>query len=279
MVEYRTKGLGINKLGAISKDKKMRHWAVYILGLLLAITSCEQVGNKTQTMPQTDTVTVEASFEPANSNFVFAIPQYEKYFGTYITNGKRRGGFITISTLYSKETSYFYCYITARITNDSTIPLHVKIAFSKEFYHPTPHDGQRFRVFLLPETIISAGQLSKGSTHIAIDPDYAKNIIVDDYQELRNCLDTPLTLNKTINPKEKCFVNIGFLIENKFDSFNPIPFELFAKGDKHYFASISDSTINQVISTKNQLPLLLGLGNWHKKDYCIIPCGQISFSN
>ncbi|MCW3072844.1 MAG: hypothetical protein JWO44_2734 [Bacteroidetes bacterium] len=257
----------------------MRHWTVYVWGLLLATTSCEQVGNKTQTTPQTDTVTVQTSSATAEINFAYVIPQSEKYLGTYITNGKRRGGFITGSALYSKETSYFYCYITARITNDSTIPMHIEIAFSKEFYHPTPPNGQRFRVFLLPETIIGVGQLSKGSPHIAIDPAFAKNIIVDDNQELRNCLDTPLTLNKTINPKEECIVNIGFLIEDKFDSFNPIPFALFAKDDRHYFASIPDSAINQVISVKNQLPLLLGLGNWHKKDYCIIPCGQISFSN
>jgi hypothetical protein len=255
----------------------MRHWTVYIGGLLLATTSCEQVNDKTQTTAQADTVTVQTSSETTESNFASVIPQSEKYFGTYITNDKRRGGFIAGSTLHSKETSYFYCYITARIANDSTIPIHIKIAFSKEFYHPTPPDGQRFRVFLLPETIIDVGQLSKGSTHITIDPAFAKNIIVDDNQELRNCLDTPLTLNKTINPKEECIVNIGFLVENKLDFFNPIPFELFAKGDKYHFSSIPDSAINQAISVKNKLPLLLGLGNW--QEYCIIPCGQISFSN
>lgn len=233
----------------------MRYWTVYIWGLLLATTSCEQVGNKMTNTPENDTAIVQTIPYTIVGNSEI-VSQSEKHFGTYITHGKRRGGLYTDST----GINYFSCHVTARIINDSTIPMQVKIAFLKEYYQPTPYNGQRFRVFLLSQTMVDQGF---------------------DNKEIKNCLDNRLTINETIDPQKGCILNIGFLIETKFGEnfFNPIPFELFMKGDRQHFSSIPDSVINNVVSVKNQSPLLLGLVNWHKKDYCVIPCGQISFSN
>ena len=233
----------------------MRHCIIPFFGLLLSAASCEQVGNKTTNKSQADAGTVR-TIPATNDNNGVVISQSEKYFGTYIIHGRRRGGIYTDST----GTNYFNCYVTSRIVNDSTIPMHLKIAFSKEYYQSTPFNEQRFRVFLLPETMVEQGIYDK---------------------EVKKYLDLPLSLTKTIPPKEECILNIGFHCSTKSDTnfFNPIPFSLFVKGDIYQFSSIPDSAINQVKSVKNQLPLLLGLGNWRKKCYCVIRCGQISFSN
>lgn len=137
--------------------------------------------------------------------------------------------------------------------------MHLTIGFSNNYYQPTPPNGQYFKVFLQPK------------------------ILTD--EELKKCLDEnapPLYLNKIINPKEKCVLNIGFVNEFKAP-LNPSPFVLFSQGHRQYFESISDSIINQVSTDKSRLTLLLGLnfyslGSDSVKRYSVIPCGQISFS-
>ncbi|MGZ4034748.1 MAG: hypothetical protein ACXVPU_10070 [Bacteroidia bacterium] len=182
--------------------------------------------------------------------------QSKKYFGTYITNSGRRGRIFKDST----GISYFYCYITTAITNDSLIPMNVKIALSKEYYQPTPINGQRFKVFLQDSSALCNNDIKR----ILNEP--------------------PATLNKVINPKEKCYLHIGFLADS-MSELNPIPFALFSKGHKLDFGSIPDHAVNQAITTKNQLTLLLGLGFSYTgpdspySSYSLIPCGQISFSN
>lgn len=188
----------------------------------------------------------------------------EKYFGAYITNSPRRGHTYTDST----GTEYFYCYINSSITNDSLIPMHVKIAFSNEYHQPTPSNGQKFKVFLLPEFMTT-----EKKTDINV-----LNKFLDEG------LESSITIDKVINPNEEYSLNIGFLTEFKSALLNASPFVLFSKGHKQYFESISDSAINQVVSAKTQLTLLLGLdffplGQDSIKRYSIIPCGQISYSN
>ena len=155
-------------------------------------------------------------------------------FGTSITNGTRRGRVIKDST----GTSYFYCYITTTITNDSLIPMNLKIALSKEYYQPTPVNGQKFKVFLQDSSILSDSDIKR----VLIEPS--------------------TTLNKVINPKEKCYLHIGFLAESASE-LNPMPFALFTKGHKPWLGSIPDDTVNQVATIPNQLTLLLGLGLSH----------------
>jgi hypothetical protein len=182
--------------------------------------------------------------------------QSEKYFGTYITNSTRRGRIFKDST----GTSYFYCYITTTITNDSLIPMNVNVALSKEYYQPTPINGKRFKVFLQDSSVLCNSDIKR---------------VLDE---------PPTTFNKVINPKEKCDLYIGFLADS-ISQQSPLPFVLLSKGHKPDFGSIPDYAINQVITQKNQLTLLLGLGFSYAgpdsphSSYSLIPCGQISFSN
>ena len=179
--------------------------------------------------------------------------QSEKYFGTYITNSMRRGRVFKDST----GTSYFYCYITSTITNDSLIPMNLKIALSKEYYQPPPINGKRFKVFLQDSSVLCN-------------------------RDIKRILNEPtVTFNKVINPKEECELYIGFLADS-ISELNPIPLVLFSKGHTPWLGSMPNYDVNQVVTTKNQLPLLLGLSfsqTGTDSCYSIIPCGQISFSN
>lgn len=223
-------------------------WLAYLFTLF---TSCNgQVNTNTQT-----TAVAASESKPTHLS--------DKYYGTYISNSARRGHIYTDST----GTEYFYSYINVRIANDSLIPMNIKIAFSKDYYQPTPTNGQKFKVFLLPEFMTPEKQ-----TDFKV-----LNKFLDDG------LESSITIDRVVKPKETCSLNIGFLTELK-STLNPSPFVLFTKGHKQHFESISDSVINQVSSAKNQLTLMLGLdffplGQDLIKHYAIIPCGQISYLN
>lgn len=157
----------------------------------------------------------------------------------------------------SAGTRYFYCYVTATIINDSALPMNLQIAFSKEYYQPTPINGQKFKVFLQDSLSLSNTDIKKALSA------------------------PPAKFSKVIHPEEECDLYIGFLAEYS-PEMNPIPFALFSKGHKLHFRSIPDNTVNEVPATKDQLTLLLGLGFSHTgpdRSYSIIPCGQISFSD
>jgi len=177
----------------------------------------------------------------------------EKYFGAYIENGPRMGRIFRDSA----GIRYFYCYTAATITNDSVLPMNLQIAFSKEYYQPTPINGQKFKVFLQ-----DTPTLSNTDIKATLNAPYA-------------------AFSKVIDPKGKCELHIGFLAEYS-DEMNPIPFALFSKGHKLHYRSIPDDAVSEVPVTKDQLTLLLGLGFSHTgsdRSYSIIPCGKICFSD
>ncbi len=182
--------------------------------------------------------------------------QSPEHYGTSITNSARRGRMFKDST----GTNYFYCYITTTITNDSLIPMNLKIALSKDYYQPTPTNGERFKVFLQDSSVLCNRDITK----ILSEPNF--------------------TFNKVINPQEECPIYIGFLADS-VSELSPIPFALFSKGHKPWLGSIPDSAVNQAPTKKNQLDLLLALGfSYSGPDslysrYSLIRCGEISFSN
>lgn len=188
-------------------------------------------------------------------------PKIERFFGANISNSIRKGHSYTDKA----GAEYFYAYIRVTITNDSLIPMKLKIAFKNEYYQPTPTNGQKFKVFLIPENRTNEKQT---------DFDFLNKF-------LDQGLENPISLNKVLFPKEECVLNIGFLT-GIGSTLNPSPFVLFSKGHKQNFQSISDSLINNTASDNNQLTLLLGLDFYSLgldsiKRYSIIPCGQISY--
>ena len=67
--------------------------------------------------------------------------------GLLIHNGQYRG------TVYidSLNNNYNIKYIPITITNDSTISIHLQIAFSKEYDYPIADAGESFKVFPMPK--------------------------------------------------------------------------------------------------------------------------------
>jgi hypothetical protein len=183
----------------------------------------------------------------------------EQYFGTQITNGARRGRIIrdTIAR------QYFYCYITSTITNDSLIPMHIKIGLPKNEWKAMPVNGQTFRIFLQSK-ILSNDEIKKCLTNV-----YPR-----------------VVCDTIINPGENIEINVGFLTQysRPFD-LNPIPFVLFSKGHKNGLTPVLANNLSAFLPEEHKLNLLLGLdflNQWGSdtiKRYSIIPCGQISFQN
>jgi hypothetical protein len=162
-----------------------------------------------------------------------------------------------------------YIFITATITNDSTIPIHLHVAISEEFNFPDSCSDNRYKVFLLP----------KGLT-----PDTAilYNHITDGVSNfLDRCLDNPYVLDKTLEPGEYSVITIGTLLARPVKcSVVALPRAVFAQSDGHSFQAC-DSRMNQDRSTNPHLALGIKFVFYRGKsqpETCILhPCGQISY--
>jgi hypothetical protein len=194
--------------------------------------------------------------------------QSEKYKGVYMDNSPRYGRFYKDP----EGVMHSYRYMKATITNDSTIPLHVTIAFFEEAYEPIPANGKTFQVFFLADTMTPENQANDDFYRTEVMP------------FLDAGLGVPVMLHKVIAPKEACSINIGFLSEigSKLD---PLPITLFLKGHKHHFNSIPDSAVARALRANDPYDgLVLGLDFFalsgdSTKRYALIPCGSLSYSN
>lgn len=190
-----------------------------------------------------------------------------KYFGSYITNGTRRG------RQYEdpKGNEYAFRYFQATITNDSLIPMHLDFTLEEKDYQLDTAKEEQFRVFVLPETMPPEKQFSAAFYDEAIKPFL-------DREPKR-----PVVLNKTLGPKEKYVITIGYLADTTLH-LEPLRMVVFSKGHPHNTSAIPGSVVQQYRPVKNKLPLLLGLdfslgGGIHSKGYAVIPCGQISYTD
>lgn len=161
-----------------------------------------------------------------------------------------------------------YIHITATITNDSTIPIHLQLAISNEYNYPDSCGDSKYKIFLLPEELT---------------PDTATlyGIIADGLADfLDRCLENPFTLNKTLEPGEYTVITIGTLLPNS-SKCAALPRAVFAQNDEHNFQRC-DSRINQDKSTNPQFALGVKLdfysGKGSTPETCLLhPCGQISY--
>lgn len=189
----------------------------------------------------------------------------EKYGGVYIDNSQRYGRFYK----NPEGAKYSYRHIKATITNDSTIPLYLSFAFSKEGYEPTPANGRTFQVFFLPDHMTPENQANDDFYRTEVMP------------FLDAGFDASGILQKVIAPKESDIINIGFLAESGA-RLEPFPITLFSKGHRHHFNSIPDSALARIPQASKGLDLLLALDFFIAGDsikrYAIIPCGNLSFS-
>ena len=164
----------------------------------------------------------------------------------------------------------FYVHSTAIITNDSTIPIHLQLALSKEYEFPAFCNDKKYKVFLLPEELT---------------PDTAtiyNGIVNGQHDFLNTPLANPVPLNKTLKPNEYCVITIGVLIVKPANC-AAVPRAIFSHDNKGLY-SACDSQENQATSADLQLEIGVKLEYYNQRkfippgDGCtVIPFGQISY--
>lgn len=166
------------------------------------------------------------------------LQKWKNHFGLYIENGPRQG----FQYFDASKTEYNYRYYTITITNDSIIPVHLEIYFPETA--EILKDSGKSKVFLLPR-------------HLTPEEQHFDHSISKELKSfLDEEIDTPVRLNKTLKPTEKCVLTFGVLTDTKY----PDPTTPF---DTRLLTSNENSS---VISIKLQI-----------NDTLIIPCGQFSY--
>lgn len=152
---------------------------------------------------------------------------------------------------------YSLRYIPVTITNDSTLAIHLTIAFSNDYNYPHTYSEEKFRLVPLPMEWALDGV---GITESLIN-------------ELPSYMDNPV-MNKTIEPGEKIVFGIGSIYPRPANTTGVLPRILFTQNDTIAFPECNwlmerDQASNQQIS--------LGLKIIFGEKCVIIPSGKISF--
>lgn len=169
------------------------------------------------------------------------------------------GGYRGTEYRDSQGTNYNLRYNPILVTNDSTIPIHVQIAFAKEYDYPTGYDNKQFKVFPLPKE-----WAQDGTTDGMFD---------QMWQEFEYYLEKPF-LNATLEPSENLVFAIGTLYPQPPEVWWVVPNELFATSNDEMFPTCDWYLYEDPISNSE---IALGL-KLHLDQRCIIiPCGQISY--
>ena len=171
-----------------------------------------------------------------------------------IENGPNQG----LSHTDTLGIKYNYRYLTSTITNDSTVPIHLRIALSSEYAYPAAHGDRKYKVFLLPRELTPDA------------PSLVNNMTDGLGSFLDRCLENPYILDRILEPREQCVVTIGTLYSQPANC-GVVPSALFAQSDSDSLEAC-DSPVGQDGSTAR---VTLGV----KLDLCdgciLIPCGQI----
>lgn len=173
--------------------------------------------------------------------------------GLLIENSVNRGTNYTDPE--GKEYSLRYIPIT--ITNDSTISLHVQLAFSKQYHYPPPDSDQVFKLIPLPEEWALEGV------------DISESMI----DQLPGYIENP-SLSKTITPGEKLVLAIGTLYPRPAQTTGVLPRTLFAHSDPEIFPDCD--WLMEKNRSSNQ-PIPMGLKIIFGEKCTIIPCGKVSY--
>jgi hypothetical protein len=165
----------------------------------------------------------------------------EKKYGLYIANGQRQG----MQYFDSTKTEYNYRYYTMMITNDSIIPIHLNINISEAVINL--RNTIKSKIFLLPRHLTpEEQQFDQGGMSKEL-----KSFLDQD-------IDTPVYLNKILNPTERCVLTFGVLTDTKYlDPTTPFDTRLIVLNEN-----------SSALSIKLKI-----------NDGLIIPCGQFSYIN
>lgn len=156
-------------------------------------------------------------------------------------------------------TDYSIRNIPISITNDSTISIHLQIAFSLEYNYPHPESDEKFKLIPLPKEWALDGL---GVTENMID-------------ELANHIEKPF-LHVTIKPHEEFLLSIGSLYPRPTKTNGVVPKILFVQNDATIFPDC-DWLMQKNQLSNQQIPMGLKIVIGEK--CMIIPCGSISYLN
>ncbi|MBT8399925.1 MAG: hypothetical protein KJO98_05565 [Rhodothermia bacterium] len=211
-----------------------------ILGLLILLMGCSANPQTSKGEPQIEN---GPNLHPAART------------GLRIDNGINRGTGYTDAL----GTDHNLRYIPITITNDSTNPIHLQIAFSKEYEYPIAFCDAQFNVIPMPKVwALDGGEITDRM-----------------FDELKHSVNKP-SVNKTLEPGEEFVLAIGTRYPRAKNCF-VLPNALFVQGDSLKFQAC-ESRIDQGGATDPQLAvgLKLDFNRGESNESCmIIPCGQI----
>lgn len=189
---------------------------------------------------------------------------HKKHLGIYFDHGNWTGGYYADNN----GNTYLYRSITTSITNDSTIPIHVKLEFLNELTCKNSFNERFMKIFILPKEL--AGE--KQYNYPGISTELKKYL---DFDKNKNS-----SLTELVNPNEQLTITLGIINYNK--NYGPTQMALISDRQKPHFIS-HDSIIEKSIASKNPVDLYIALDFLSsEKDstcfsYLCIPCGHISY--
>jgi hypothetical protein len=189
-----------------------------------------------------------------------------KYFGVQITNNLLTG------SMYADTAGAQYQYrsIIVDIINDTLIPVNLQIEFPNKFLKLNPSTRDKYKVFLLPDSMTTDRQYSIGADNGLVSK--TLEILLD--KELYE-----FSLKKIIRPGEKYKLRLGFLFDMNSGQTCA---ELFSKGHRQNLI-IPEKEIKKSSTNKNTIELILDVavnpGQKNFVSYSALTCGQLSYSN
>ena len=175
----------------------------------------------------------------------------------------------------SDSIDYWLIHIASTITNESTIPIQLELAFSNEYEYPTEYGNQKFKVFILPD-VFAVG----GVSIIAENPFLTDSMQVEIRDYLKNGIDSPYRIKKIIQAGESVVVSIGTQYAVSF-SCAVFPNLLLLQSDFANFSACENLFVhNESSAAQLALGLKLDFRPVKTVEKCtIIQCGQISYTD
>lgn len=175
--------------------------------------------------------------------------------GLLIDNGINRG----VNYMDSLGKPYNLRYIPITISNDTSIPIQLRLAFAQSYDYPTSHDEEPFMIIPMPRAWVEDGRDITESMYDKLEPNIADP-----------------SFSKILQPGEKLLTGIGTLYPRPPKTTGVLPRALFAHLDERIFPSC-DGHMPKATASQAQLPL--GLKIIFGADCRVIPCGHISYLN
>lgn len=174
--------------------------------------------------------------------------------GLRIENGINRG----VSYTDPQGNDYNLRYIPISITNDSTIPICIELAFAEGYVYSTSNGDENFEIIPLPrEWALDGVEITDSMMN-----------------EIANYIQKPM-FKEMLEPGEKWLIAIGTLYPRPPKLNGILPNSLFVHHDQEVFPNC-DWRMKKETSSNARLPLGLQLN--FGENCMIIPCGLVAYS-